>query len=127
MKQLQIALQPAFAVTGHFAQGRTMAHVTTGAVGGCSGYVTLSRAKTRQGLALTSPVTLDSILKSPLPDCLQRELKRHEIMEENTLKKHGFKPGVQEAVTPPNDVGSFRVIMDGEVVTTIEAKHSGQT
>ena len=71
VKRVQIALQPAFAVTGHFAQGRTMAHVTTGAVGGCSGYVTLSRAKTRQGLALTSPVTLDSILKSPLPDCLQ--------------------------------------------------------
>ena len=42
------------------------------------------------------------------------------------MKKHGFKPGVQEAVTPPNDIGSFCVIIDGEVVTTVEAKHSGQ-
>ena len=71
VKHIQIALQPVFAVTGHFAQGQTMAHVTTGVVSGCSGYITLSRAKTRQGLALTSPVTLDSILKSPLTDCLQ--------------------------------------------------------
>ena len=98
----------------------------TGVVSGFSGYVTLSRAKTRQGLALTTPVTLDSLLRSPLPDCLQRELRRHEAMEENTLKKHGFMTGVQRPVQGPNDVGSFRVIMDGEVVTTIEARKSDE-
>ena len=45
-------------------------------------------------------------------------------MEENTLKKHGFMTGVQRPVQGPNDIGSFYVIMDREVVTTIEARKS---
>ncbi|KAL1731083.1 hypothetical protein EV714DRAFT_209486, partial [Schizophyllum commune] len=63
----QLPIQPAFAVTGQSAQGKTLPSVLVNlAEGGFSAYVAASRARSSHNLYLTEPVTLQQLNK-PLP------------------------------------------------------------
>ncbi|KAF9782850.1 hypothetical protein BJ322DRAFT_1008933, partial [Thelephora terrestris] len=58
----QLNLQPAFAITGHAAQGKTLPQVLVDLHdGGFASYVSASRARTREGLFITEPVQLDNL------------------------------------------------------------------
>jgi ATP-dependent exoDNAse (exonuclease V) alpha subunit len=60
----QVPIQPAFAVTGQSAQGKTLPKVSVGLhEGGFAAYVAASRAKTRTGLCITQPVHLNDLNK----------------------------------------------------------------
>jgi len=97
----QLPVQPAFAVTGHSAEGKTLPNVLVNLhEGGFAAYVAASRATSRNGLCITRPVTLE-MLNHPVPYDLQVENKRLEIMEHNTLVKYGFKQGEEQPVFDP--------------------------
>ena len=89
----QLPIQPAFAVTGHSAQGKTLPKVLVNlAEGGFAAYVAASRATTRRGLCITEPVTIQQLNK-PLPHNLLQEIRRLDAIEHNTMITHGFKKG----------------------------------
>jgi hypothetical protein len=89
----QMPIQPAFAVTGHSAQGKTLPSVLVNLRdGGFGAYVAASRARTREGLCVTHTVTLDQLNK-PLPVDLIREVRRFEAIEHNTYIRCGFRTG----------------------------------
>jgi len=97
----QVSVQPAFAITGHSAEGKMLPHVLINLhEGGFGAYIATSHPTSRNGLCLTKPVTLE-MLNCPVPFDLQVENKRLEIMEHNTLVKYGFKEGVQQPVFDP--------------------------
>ncbi|KAG2746800.1 hypothetical protein P692DRAFT_20693438, partial [Suillus brevipes Sb2] len=80
----QLPIQPAFAVTGHSAQGKTLPHVIVNLhEGGFGAYVAASRAQSRASLCITQSVSLDQLNK-PLPADLLREVHRFEAIEVNT-------------------------------------------
>ena len=86
----QLAFELGFAVTGHSAQGKTMDCVVcdlNSLDGG--GYVAASRARTREGLVITRPVTLQ-VLNRPLKHELVFELRRLNVLSHNTLVRHGY-------------------------------------
>ena len=89
----QLPIQPAFAVTGHSAQGKTLPKIIVNlANGGFAAYVAASRATTREGLCITEPVTIQQLNK-PLPHDLLHEVRRLESIEHNTLITYGFQSG----------------------------------
>ena len=89
----QLPIQPAFSVTGHSAQGKTLPKVLVNlAEGGFAAYVAASRATTRQGLCITETVTIQQLNK-PLPHDLLQEVHRLEAIKHNTMVIHGFKKG----------------------------------
>jgi len=89
----QIPIQPAFAVTGHSAQGKTILKVLASLhEGGFGAYVAASRAKSRSGLYITHTVRLQDLNK-PIPHDLLVEIRRLENLEHNTLVQHGFIKG----------------------------------
>jgi hypothetical protein len=97
----QLPIQPAFAVTGHSAQGKTLPNVLVNLhEGGFAAYVAASRPTSRKGLCITKPVTLE-MLNKPLPYDLLIEDQRFQIMEANTLVGHGFKKGTIKDVFDP--------------------------
>jgi len=99
----QLPIQPAFAVTGHSAQGKTLPKVIVNlADGGFAAYVAASRATSREGLCITEPVTIQQLNK-PLPHDLLDEVHRLESIEHNTLITHGFRKGT---LVPVSDVES---------------------
>ncbi|KAH7921155.1 hypothetical protein BV22DRAFT_1019909, partial [Leucogyrophana mollusca] len=60
----QLPIQPAFAVTGHSAQGKTLPKVLVNLhEGGFGAYVAASRARSRDGLCITETITLDQLNK----------------------------------------------------------------
>ncbi|KAG1765857.1 hypothetical protein EV702DRAFT_919453, partial [Suillus placidus] len=60
----QLPIQPAFAVTGHSAQGKTLPRVIVNLhEGGFAVYVAASRAQNRDGLVITQSVTIDQLNK----------------------------------------------------------------
>jgi hypothetical protein len=72
----QLSIQPALAVTGQSAQGRTLPKVLVNLhEGGFSAYVAASCAKTCDGLSITEHVRLTQLNKS-LPDDLYKEMKK---------------------------------------------------
>ncbi|KAG2758046.1 hypothetical protein P692DRAFT_20710749, partial [Suillus brevipes Sb2] len=72
----QVPIQPAFAVTGHSAQGKTLPQVLVNLhEGGFAAYVAASRARTRKGLCITQPVTVD-LLNKRIPSDLSVEVRR---------------------------------------------------
>lgn len=86
----QLPFELGFAVTGHSAQGKTMDCVVcdlNSLEGG--GYVAASRARTREGLVITRPVTLEA-LNRPLKRELVLELRRLNVLAHNTLVRHGY-------------------------------------
>jgi hypothetical protein len=89
----QLPIQPAFAVTGHLAQGKTLPQVLVNLhKGGFAAYVAASRAQSHDGLCITQPVTLEQLNK-PLPADLLREVRRFEAIEHNTYIHCGIRQG----------------------------------
>ncbi|KAG1862145.1 hypothetical protein F4604DRAFT_1929497 [Suillus subluteus] len=89
----QVPIQPAFAVMGHSAQGKTLPQVLINLhEGGFAAYVAASRAQTRKGLCITQPVTVD-FLNKRIPSDLLAEVQHFEAIEHNTLVKHGLCQG----------------------------------
>ena len=87
----QLPIQPAFAVTGHSAEGKTLPTVLTNLrEGGFGAYVATSRARSRHGLYITEPIQLQD-LEKPLPYNLLQESKRLAILEHNTYVQYGFR------------------------------------
>ena len=98
----QLPIQPAFAVTGHSAQGKTLPSVLTDLKeGGFAAYVAASRPRSRQGLFLTEAVTLDDLNKKHLPYNLLQECKRLNALEHNTYIHYGFQDGALHQVPDP--------------------------
>lgn len=99
----QLPLQPAFAVTGHSAQGKTLPKVMMDLQqGGFHAYVGASRPRSRHGLFLLNPVTLDD-LRVHLPADLIREDVRLKALAHNTAIRHGFASGPEVPVPDPED------------------------
>ena len=97
----QLPIQPGFAVTGHSAQGKTLPKVGVHLhEGGFGAYVAASRAKSRNGLCITQPVRLNDLNK-PLPHDLFAEVRRFEVLANNTLILHGFSDGPLLPVPDP--------------------------
>ena len=97
----QLPIQPAFAVTGHSAKGKTLPSVLANLhEGGFAAYVAASRPTSRKGLCITRPVTLEMLYR-PVPHDLYIESRRLEIIEHNTLVKYGFKDGAIQDVFDP--------------------------
>lgn len=89
----QLPIQPAFAVTGHSAQGKTLPRILVNLHdGGFGAYVAASRACTREGLCITQPVSMDQLNK-PLPVDLVREVQCFEAIEHNTYIHCGLRAG----------------------------------
>jgi hypothetical protein len=105
----QLNLQPAFAITGHAAQGKTLPQVLVDLhEGGFAAYVSASRARTRDGLFLSGTVSLDD-LNRPVSSDLRHECRRLERLEYNTKVRHGFEAG---SVMPTLDPESETEISD---------------
>ena len=97
----QLPIQPAFAVTGHSAEGKTLPTVLTNLhEGGFSAYVAASRARSRKGLFITEPVSLQDLNK-PIPYSLLQESKRLHAIEHNTSIQFGFKQSEYESIPDP--------------------------
>ena len=100
----QLPIQPAFAVTGHSAEGKTLPSVLTDLKeGGFAAYVAASRPRSRQGLFLTEAVTLDDLNNKHLPYTLLQECtsKRLNALEHNTNIHYGFQDGPLHHVPDP--------------------------
>ncbi|KAG2365166.1 hypothetical protein BDR07DRAFT_1278000 [Suillus spraguei] len=83
----QIPIQPAFAVMGHSAGGKTLPQVLINLhEGGFAAYVAASHAQTCKGLCITQPVTVD-FLNKQIPSDLLVEVWCFEAIEHNTLVK----------------------------------------
>jgi hypothetical protein len=88
-KQLQI--EPAFAVTGHFSQGKTLPIVVADlSKGGFAAYVASSRPTSRHGLFLLKHVKLRELNSPQLPPELLKEFQRLDALKHNTLVRHEF-------------------------------------
>jgi hypothetical protein len=89
----QIPIQPAFAVTGHSSQGKTLPCVLVNKnEGGFAAYVAASHAHTCHGLCLTECVSVGQLNKCISND-LFAEIKRFNALEHNTLVSCGFNKG----------------------------------
>ena len=100
----QLNLQPAFAITGHAAQGKTLPQVLVNLrEGGFAAYVSASRARMREGLFLSEAVSLDD-LNRPVSSDLRHECRRLERLEHNTKICHGFETGpIMPALDPESE------------------------
>lgn len=89
----QLPVQPAFAVTGHSSQGKTLPKVIVNLhEGGFGAYVAASRARDRNGLCITSPVLVQQ-LNTPIRNDLRHEIRRLDCIEHNTYVCHGVLKG----------------------------------
>jgi hypothetical protein len=97
----QLPVQPGFAVTGQSAQGKTLPCVLANLhEGGFGAYVAASRARNREGLCITEPVTLQQLNKL-IPHSLLLETKRLAAIEHNTYIRYGFSQGILQTVPDP--------------------------
>src|SRR5260370_5404755 len=88
----QLPIQPAFAITSHGVQGKTLSDVTADITVKKEGiaYVAVSRACSQYGLAITKEATSLAQLNYPLPKDLLDETRILEALQHNTLVKNGF-------------------------------------
>jgi hypothetical protein len=87
----QMLVEPAYAVTGHFSQGKTLPVVVADLKnGGPAAYVAASRPTERDGLFLVRRLTLKDLNHPPHPPNLLKEFARFEAIKHNTLVDHGF-------------------------------------
>ena len=87
----QLPIEPAFAVTGQSAQGKTLPKVIVNLhEGGFAAYVAASRPRRREDLVITQEITKLDQLNKPLPADLRTEMRRFEALEHNTNVRHGF-------------------------------------
>lgn len=97
MRRHQVPIEGRFAATAHFAQGKTMGHITAAlGAGGPHAYVCASRPTSRLGLVLTEPTSLYQ-LNTPRPHSLLTESERLSIIHHNTLVKLGY---LKESLKP---------------------------
>jgi hypothetical protein len=101
----QLPLEPAYAVTGHFAQGKTLPVVVASLKqrDPAASYVIASRATSRNGLFLMDEVTLND-LNRPLPRALRMEMKRLSALEHNTAVAEGFIEGPNVKVPDQEEI-----------------------
>jgi PIF1-like helicase len=112
IQRSQMPFEPGFASTGHSAQGKTLRNVLAWLhEGGFAAYVSASRPKSRNDLAIIQPVTL-SDLNKPLPYDLIQETKQHEVLQHNTLIRHGFKTGGLLVVPDPEEEQNRKIIRE---------------
>ncbi|KAL0057232.1 hypothetical protein AAF712_016132, partial [Marasmius tenuissimus] len=116
----QFPIQPAFAVTGHSAQGKTLLSVICSLKDGrFAAYVAASRPRRRQDLAISKEVSpLD--LNKPLPQDLIEEMNRLNVIAHNTDIEYGCKSGVK--VTPPDtealrNIDIYEGLTGGYIIT----------
>jgi hypothetical protein len=106
-KRTQLQIEPAYAVTGHYSQGKTLPFVLTDLKqGGHAAYVAASRPTASTGLFLMERVTLRDLNSPPLPADLLTELRRLDALKHNTLVRHGFlQPEEVSLPDPERDMG----------------------
>lgn len=126
INRLQLPIQPTFAVTGHSTQGKTLPKVMVDlSERGFAAYVAASRARTREGLFVTSPVTLQHLNK-PLPFNLLTEVRHFEVLQHNTYIRYGLRPGNEVTVPDPEaehgGIREMRMKLDDASCSTPEAK-----
>jgi len=103
----QLPLQPAFAVTGHSAEGKNLPNVLVNLhEGGFASYVATSQSNSRHGLCITKPVTLE-MLNKPVHYDLYIENIHLQDIEHNTLAKYGFNKGPVKQVLEPESENLF--------------------
>lgn len=89
----QLPIQPAYAITGHCAQGQTLPSVVCDLnTGGFGAYVAASRACARGGLYLLDHVNIDK-LNTPVSSHLSDETERLSAIARNTLIQRGILSG----------------------------------
>jgi hypothetical protein len=103
----QLPLQPAFAVTGHSAEGKNLPNVLVNLhEDGFASYVAASQSNSRHGLCITKPVTLE-MLNKPVHYDLYIENIHLQDIEHNTLAKYGFNKGPVKQVLEPESESLF--------------------
>jgi Helitron helicase-like domain at N-terminus/PIF1-like helicase len=111
----QLLIEPAYVVTGHFSQGKTIPVVVADLKhGGPAAYVAASRPTSREGLFLLQPLVLKDLNSPPPPPNLLRELDRIEALKHNTLVEHGFLEAPMKQVFCDADEEKERVRFDGQ-------------
>jgi Helitron helicase-like domain at N-terminus/AAA domain len=101
-KRKQMQIEPAYAVTGHYSQGKTLPFVLTDLMqGGHAAYVAASRPTARTGMFLMERVTLRDLNFPPLPADLLKELRRLDALKHNTLVRYGFSQAEEVSVPDP--------------------------
>lgn len=105
-KRYQLSVEPAYAITGHGAQGRTLTDgvLITLKASNEESYVAASRPTHRNGLFLTSRVTLSDVNK-PLDSALRSEMSRLAVLQHNTLVRYGL---IRAASISPMDLDRTR-------------------
>lgn len=104
----QIPIQGGFAVTGQSAQGQTLPVVLCDLnEGSWSSYVAASRAKSREGLFLTEPVSLETLNSHPIPFSLVCETVRFDVFEQNARITWGFATGNKQ-ILPDLEANEFQ-------------------
>jgi Helitron helicase-like domain at N-terminus/AAA domain len=122
----QLPIEPAFAVTGHFSQGKTLPVVVADLrQGGSAAYVAASRPTSRHGLFLLRPLRLHDLNNPHLPPELLKEFRRLDALKHNTLVQHGF---LEAALKEVPDAERDREITEKEhgEVPTKKRKRSDQ-
>ena len=121
----QIPIQPAFAITGHSAQGKTLPNILTNLEeGGFGAYVTTSRARNRYGLHITEPVTLHNLNK-PIPYSLVQEGKCLQAIEHNTYICYGFKHTDYKSIPDPESEQNANTMTFVAQFETTDIQHKG--
>jgi hypothetical protein len=104
----QLPIQPAFAITGHSAEGKTLSNVLCNLQeGGFGAYVAASRARSRQGLYITEHVKISDLNKS-LPYSLIQESRRLSAIEHNTYLRYGVQEGDYQQIPDPESEANIR-------------------
>ncbi|KAF5343799.1 hypothetical protein D9758_016212 [Tetrapyrgos nigripes] len=113
----QLLLQPAFTITGHFAQGQTLPVILCSFNDGpAAAYVSASQATERTGLFLLDEVTLEKLNSPKLPRDLHMEYERLEALEHNTMVEWLFiasdpvpVPVIEGEFLPSNIKATFNI------------------
>ncbi|KAE8219159.1 hypothetical protein CF319_g7097 [Tilletia indica] len=132
VQRQQLPLQPGFAMTVHSAQGIT----AQGAIivdlqrGGFEAYVAASRATRREDIYLLRPITAQRLNNPPLPRALRQELKRLDILAENTSRIHNnsdWRLGNRPVPPSPNRGVSQRTSAPEHTSQSVPVERAGET
>ena len=120
VRRTQLNLQPAFAITGHAAQGKTLPQVLVDLTeGGFSAYVSASRACTCEGLFITNTISLEDLNK-PVNSDLRQECRRLERLEHNTKVRYGFESGeLMAPLDPASEIDVSPRALEPTVLTLV--------
>lgn len=130
----QLPIQLGFSSTAHGAQGKTLSSIGSDlGCGGAMAYVIASRARSRDGLALLRPVTLQALNQRP-PRDLRIEHQRQMALQHNTLVRHGYTTGSLVEIPEPeaglnltDRLGRVRVTYDVEAEQHLQKRKADET